>query len=90
MYISRETVLVNRGWVPLSMADPRERQEGQLSGPVKLTGLLRCTERVSTVLSMLFISIDTLITFTNYYKEISSHYVYVYLYILFIKFSSRV
>nr|XP_022328114.1 surfeit locus protein 1-like [Crassostrea virginica] len=40
-----ETVLVNRGWVPLSMADPRERQEGQLSGPVKLTGLLRCTER---------------------------------------------
>jgi surfeit locus 1 family protein len=38
------TVLVNRGFVPADHADPAERLEAQVSGPVTVTGLLRLTE----------------------------------------------
>jgi surfeit locus 1 family protein len=37
-------VLVNRGFVPGSRKDPVTRQEGQVSGPVEVVGLLRLTE----------------------------------------------
>ncbi len=37
-------VLVNRGFVPGSRKDPATRQEGQVSGPVEVVGLLRLTE----------------------------------------------
>jgi len=38
------TVLVNRGFVPPERADPQTRRPGQLSGPVRVTGLLRISE----------------------------------------------
>ena len=30
MFVSSETILVNRGWVPSSHIDPRTRKEGQV------------------------------------------------------------
>ncbi|ATR22340.1 Cytochrome c oxidase assembly protein Surf1 [Roseomonas mucosa] len=38
------TVLVNRGFVPGDRRDPAGRAEGQVAGPVTVTGLLRVTE----------------------------------------------
>ncbi|WP_407061715.1 SURF1 family protein [Aureimonas sp. SK2] len=38
------TVLVNRGFVPPERRDPATRAEGQVPGPVSVTGLLRLTE----------------------------------------------
>ncbi|UPG72888.1 SURF1 family protein [Roseomonas gilardii subsp. gilardii] len=38
------TVLVNRGFVPGDRRDPASRAEGQVTGPVTVTGLLRITE----------------------------------------------
>lgn len=38
------TVLVNRGFVPAERAAPETRAEGQVEGPVVVTGLLRITE----------------------------------------------
>lgn len=38
------TVLVNRGFVPPDRRDPASRAEGQVTGPVTVTGLLRMTE----------------------------------------------
>ncbi|RIY02176.1 SURF1 family protein [Aureimonas flava] len=38
------TVLVNRGFVPPDRRDPASRAEGQTSGPVTVTGLLRLDE----------------------------------------------
>ncbi|MGQ0622801.1 MAG: SURF1 family protein [Panacagrimonas sp.] len=38
------TVLVNRGFVPPELRTPSTRASGQLSGPVKLSGLLRLSE----------------------------------------------
>jgi surfeit locus 1 family protein len=35
------TVLVNRGWVPENKKLPASRQEGQVAGPVTLTGVIR-------------------------------------------------
>ncbi len=37
-------VLVNRGFVPSDRADPATRAEGQVAGPVTVTGLLRPAE----------------------------------------------
>jgi surfeit locus 1 family protein len=34
-------VLVNRGWVPKERKEPQRRAEGQVSGPVSVTGFLR-------------------------------------------------
>lgn len=38
------TVIVNRGFVPLERRDPATRAEGQISGPVTVTGLIRFPE----------------------------------------------
>lgn len=38
------TILVNRGFVPTELADPSNRQAGQLQGSVAVTGLMRLTE----------------------------------------------
>ncbi|WP_245500801.1 SURF1 family protein [Rhizobium sp. BK251] len=38
------TVLVNRGFVPTDKRDPKSRPQGEISGPVTVTGLLRPTE----------------------------------------------
>ena len=37
-------VIVNRGFVPLGRKDPSTRREGQIEGPVTVTGLLRMPE----------------------------------------------
>lgn len=37
-------VFVNRGWVPDTLKDPSKRQEGQVQGPVTVTGLVRLPE----------------------------------------------
>lgn len=37
-------VFVNRGWVPDTLKDPSKRAEGQLQGPVTITGLVRLPE----------------------------------------------
>lgn len=47
MLLNRDTVLVNRGWVPLQLADPKARVGGQVTGTLKILGLLRSTEKVS-------------------------------------------
>lgn len=38
-------VLVNRGFVPDALKEPSTRSQGQISGPVTVTGLLRAAER---------------------------------------------
>nr|WP_238858290.1 SURF1 family protein [Faunimonas pinastri] len=38
------TVLINRGFVPPERRDPATRAQGQIAGPVTVTGLLRVTE----------------------------------------------
>jgi surfeit locus 1 family protein len=38
------TVLVNRGFVPTELRDPKTRAEGQVAGPVSVTGLVRAPE----------------------------------------------
>ena len=38
-------LFVNRGWVPDTLKDPSKRAEGQLSGPVTVTGLARLSEQ---------------------------------------------
>lgn len=38
------TVLINRGFVPSERAAPATRAEGQVAGPVSVTGLLRISE----------------------------------------------
>jgi surfeit locus 1 family protein len=37
-------VFVNRGWVPDTLKDPAKRKEGQVEGPVTVTGLVRLPE----------------------------------------------
>lgn len=44
------TVFVNRGFVPLDRKDPATRQAGEVSGEVKVTGLLRLNEPKGTLL----------------------------------------
>ena len=41
-------VFINRGWVPDSLKDPAKRAEGQVSGPVTLTGLARADQVANT------------------------------------------
>lgn len=36
-----ETVMVERGWVPEALKDPATRAAGQVTGPVRVTGMLR-------------------------------------------------
>lgn len=37
-------LFVNRGWVPEALKDPAKRAEGQIKGPVTITGLVRAAE----------------------------------------------
>lgn len=39
------TILVNRGWVPKKMTLPSTRPEGQVTGELTLTGIVRHTEK---------------------------------------------
>lgn len=39
-----QVLLVNRGFVPTERADPQTRPQGQITGPVSVTGLARLTE----------------------------------------------
>ncbi|EJC85715.1 hypothetical protein Rleg4DRAFT_7604 [Rhizobium leguminosarum bv. trifolii WSM2297] len=43
-------ILVNRGFVPIDRRDPATRREGELSGPVEITGLMRMTEPKGSLL----------------------------------------
>ncbi|WP_445738984.1 SURF1 family protein [Neorhizobium tunisiense] len=38
------TVLINRGFVPADRRDPAARADGEIEGPVKITGLIRISE----------------------------------------------
>lgn len=38
------TILINRGFVPPERRNPRDRAEGQVAGPTRVTGLLRISE----------------------------------------------
>jgi surfeit locus 1 family protein len=44
------SVLINRGFVPTEKRDPTTRLDGQISGPVSITGLLRLTEPKGTLI----------------------------------------
>nr|OAP95524.1 hypothetical protein A4U53_01380 [Rhizobium leguminosarum] len=44
------SILVNRGFVPTDRRDPASRREGELSGPIEITGLLRMTEPTGSLL----------------------------------------
>ncbi|NKL19662.1 SURF1 family protein [Rhizobium leguminosarum bv. viciae] len=44
------SILVNRGFVPIDRRDPATRREGQPSGPVEITGLMRMTEPKGSLL----------------------------------------
>ncbi|XP_056643956.1 surfeit locus protein 1 [Diorhabda sublineata] len=39
-----DTILINRGWVPNKLKDPKTRQEGQVNGVVDVIGILRTHE----------------------------------------------
>ncbi|AGS24644.1 SURF1 family protein [Rhizobium etli] len=43
-------ILINRGFVPTDRRDPAARREGQVSGPVEITGLMRMTEPKGSLL----------------------------------------
>jgi surfeit locus 1 family protein len=44
------SILINRGFVPTDKRNPISRPEGQVSGPVSITGLLRLTEPKGTLI----------------------------------------
>ncbi|MFW8584469.1 SURF1 family protein [Rhizobium beringeri] len=44
------SILVNRGFVPTDRRDPASRREGEVSGPVEITGLMRMTEPKGSLL----------------------------------------
>ncbi|MBY5893608.1 SURF1 family protein (plasmid) [Rhizobium ruizarguesonis] len=44
------SILINRGFVPTERRDPASRREGELSGPVEITGLMRMTEPKGSLL----------------------------------------
>lgn len=43
-WISRETVLINRGWVPRNCLKPETRESGQVKGVHEITGVVRKNE----------------------------------------------
>jgi surfeit locus 1 family protein len=51
-------VLVNRGFVPTDRRDPASRREGELSGTVEITGLMRMTEPKGSLLQSNDIAAD--------------------------------
>jgi hypothetical protein len=42
----RREVLINRGWVPRAWMEPETRKEGQITGNVRISGMLRNKENV--------------------------------------------
>lgn len=42
--ITRETILVNRGWVPHKQRDPKTRATGQIAKEVDVIGIVRTHE----------------------------------------------
>ncbi|NYT32197.1 SURF1 family protein [Rhizobium sp. WYCCWR 11128] len=44
------SILINRGFVPTDRRDPASRREGELSGRVEITGLMRMTEPKGSLL----------------------------------------
>ncbi|MCV9946289.1 MULTISPECIES: SURF1 family protein [unclassified Rhizobium] len=44
------SILINRGFVSTDRRDPASRREGELSGPVEITGLMRMTEPKGSLL----------------------------------------
>ncbi|MGW9947675.1 surfeit locus 1 family protein [Rhizobium leguminosarum] len=44
------SILINRGFVPTERRDPASRPEGEVSGPVEITGLMRMTEPKGSLL----------------------------------------
>ena len=50
MLADGNAILINRGFVPSEKRDPKTRAEGQLSGTVTITGLLRPTEPKGSLL----------------------------------------
>lgn len=40
-YRFRETILVNRGWVPKNKKNALSRSEGQIEGDIQITGIVR-------------------------------------------------
>jgi len=51
-------ILVNRGFVPTDKRDPGLRRDGELSGPVEITGLMRMTEPKGSLLQSNDIAAD--------------------------------
>lgn len=52
------SILVNRGFVPTDRRDPASRREGEPSGPVEITGLMRMTEPKGSLLQSNDIAAD--------------------------------
>jgi surfeit locus 1 family protein len=46
-FASGAYVIVNRGFVPVDRREPASRREGQIAGPVTITGLLRMPEQTN-------------------------------------------
>lgn len=44
LIICRETILINRGWVPGRYKDPSTRPKGQVQGEVDVIGIVRLHE----------------------------------------------
>jgi len=44
-----DRILVNRGWVPHARLEQEQRPQGQVSGQTSITGILRLTEEVSSM-----------------------------------------
>lgn len=44
LLFSREIILVNRGWVPKNVMDQDKRAKGQITGTIKLSGIVRLPE----------------------------------------------
>ncbi|EJZ19270.1 SURF1 family protein (plasmid) [Rhizobium sp. Pop5] len=52
------SILINRGFVPTERRDPASRREGELSGPIEITGLMRMTEPKGSLLQSNDIAAD--------------------------------
>jgi threonine synthase len=52
------TILINRGWIPYEMRDPKNRPEGQVEGEVTITGLGRLPWLQTGVAGMLIYDAD--------------------------------
>lgn len=48
----RETILIDRGWVPFDRKDPATRPQGQLQGEVEITGLVRFAKEPGSIQKM--------------------------------------